>query len=206
VLWHGLRTVPHRLTAGLLSPSGDSPLENYRIQKDSAVYFVTYSVVDWLPVFVSESANRILTESLSFCCQKKGLCVNAYVIMPTHLHTIVFDKKFESEHLQETLHDFRKFTGRSLSDFCSRNGPPCFTMTMSAAAGEDRTRRFWQPTRHPEAIVTERFWQQKLDYLHDNPCRKGLVREPAHWRFSSAAYYFSDGAQECEVPISPICW
>ena len=64
-------------------------METYRIHDDASVYFVTYSVVSWLPVFVSERACRLLTESLAFCRTHKGLRVNAYVIMPTHLHTIV---------------------------------------------------------------------------------------------------------------------
>jgi hypothetical protein len=65
---------------------------------------------------------------------------------------------------------------------------------------------FWQPSRHPEAVQGEHFWQQKLDNLHDNPRRKGLVHRPDHWRFSSAAWYLSDGAQAVDVPLTAITW
>jgi hypothetical protein len=51
--------------------------------------------------------------------------------------------------------------------------PLCFAATLAAAAGGDRNRRFWRPTLHPERIETESFYSQKLDYLHDNPSRKG---------------------------------
>ena len=181
-------------------------MERYQIRDDAAVYFVTYTVVDWLPVFVSEAACRIVTDSLKFCHDKKGLRVNGYVIMPTHLHAIVFHKALAAEPLRAALADFRKFTGRNLSDFCSQSAPPCFAETLRKASGEDRERRFWQSTRHPEAIETEPFWQQKLDYLHENPCRKGLVRRADHWRYSSAAYYFSDGRETCDIPISRLAW
>lgn len=181
-------------------------MERYRIHSESALYFVTYTVVDWLPVFVSEDACRIVTESLDFCHHNKGLRVNAYVIMPTHLHAIVFDQEFDTDRLQASLADFRKFTGRSLSDFCGQLLPRCFAETLRDQAINDRQRRFWQPSRHPEAIETERFWKQKVDYLHENPCRKGLVTRADHWRFSSASYYLSDGQQSCEVAISPIAW
>ena len=73
-------------------------------------------------------------------------------------------------------------------------------------APDDRERRLWQSSRHPEAILTEPFWQQKADYLHDNPRRKGLVRSPQDWRWSSAAWYFSDGQVPSEVPLSAIIW
>jgi hypothetical protein len=42
-------------------------MERYRIADDVGIYFVTMSVVDWLPVFVSEGACQILTDSLNFC-------------------------------------------------------------------------------------------------------------------------------------------
>jgi putative transposase len=181
-------------------------MEQYRISSDAAVYFVTYSIVDWLPVFVSEGACRIVTDSLNFCHEQKGLCINAYVIMPTHMHAIVFDRDLDAGRLEKTLVDFRKFTGRSLCDFCETHAPRCFADTLRATSTEDRDRRFWQPSRHPEAVETEAFWRQKLDYLHENPCRKGLVRRAADWRFSSAAYYLSDETAKCDIRISAIDW
>jgi len=71
-------------------------MENYRIHADSSVYFITYTVVEWLPVFVSGAANSIVTDSFRHCHEKKGLRINAYVIMPTHLHAIVFEKPAHS--------------------------------------------------------------------------------------------------------------
>jgi len=95
---------------------------------------------------------------------------------------------------------FRKFTGRQLSDYCESHLPVCFPKTLREAATADRRRRFWQPSRHPEAIQNEAFWQQKADYIHDNPCRSGLVRAAEHWRFSSAAWYLSEGKKDVAVP------
>src|SRR6266851_3560257 len=151
-------------------------MERYRIQPEAAVYFLTYSVVEWLPVFIREATCKIVTESLIFCHRQKHLRINAYVIMPTHMHLIAFDADLDSERLARTLADFRKFTGRQLSDYCIDHGPKCFLQTLRDQAIADRERRFWQLSRHPEAIQGERFWKQKIDYLHDNPRRKGLVR------------------------------
>jgi REP element-mobilizing transposase RayT len=125
---------------------------------------------------MSESACRIVTDSLNFCREHKGLQVNAYVSMPTHLHGIVFLRQFEPAALKSTLTDLRKFTGRRLIEYCAERMPGCFNEQFVRAAGQDRDRRFWQPTLHPEQIATEAFYTQKLDYMHDNPRRKGLVR------------------------------
>jgi putative transposase len=182
-------------------------MENYGITSDASVYFLTYSVVEWLPVFVSEKACKIVTDSLCYCHTNKHLRINAFVIMPTHVHLIAFDASHDSERLVQTLTDFRKFTGRQLSDYCTSNHVPrCFGETLREQTTTDRTRRFWQPSRRAEALLTEPFWQQKLDYLHDNPRRKGLVRLAEHWRFSSAAWYFSGGTELVDVPITAIEW
>ena len=181
-------------------------MERYRIHPDAAVYYLTYSVVDWLPVFISEKTCGIVADSLSFCHRNKHLRVNAFVIMPTHMHLIAFDADFDSVRLSQTLTDFRKFTGRQLSDCCGTHLPASFASILRAHATADRERRFWQPSRHPEALTTEGFWQLKLDYRHDNPRRKGLVRFPQQWRFSSAAWYASEGKELADVPLTPICW
>ena len=181
-------------------------MERYRIHADAAVYFLTYSIVEWLPIFIHEATCRIVTDSLTYCHREKHLAVNAYVLMPTHMHLIVFDADFDSARLARTLTDFRKFTGRQLSDYCVQHFPPCFHATLREKAAADRERRLWQPSRHPEAITSEPFWQQKIDYLHDNPRHKGLVRSPRDWRFSSAAWYHSDGRDAVDVPLTAIAW
>jgi putative transposase len=180
-------------------------MERYRMVEGVGVYFVTFSVIDWLPVFISEDSCKIIVDSLNFCIEKKFLRVNAYVIMPTHLHAIVFDADFDSDSLKHALDDFRKFTGRSLADYCGQHMPNCFTETFKQHAGEDRQRRFWQATQHPVGIYTEKFWKQKMDYLHMNPCRKGLVRAPEDWRFSSAAFWMN-GRTENDVKLADAVW
>ena len=181
-------------------------MERYQFYDDCALYYVTFSVVDWLPVFVSQAAMQIVTESFNFCHQNKSLRINAFVIMPTHLHAICFDTQWQAARLERTLTEFRKFTGRNMVEHCAAHLPASFVQAMESAAPEDRAHRFWQPTRHPVALTSEAMWRQKLDYLHDNPVRKGLVRRPADWRFSSATYYATDGTGPSDVQISRLVW
>src|SRR5204863_8404084 len=137
---------------------------------------------------------------------QKGLRINAYVIMPTHLHAILFHADLQAKALEQVVTDLRKFTGRRLADFCAEHTPPCFQSVLAERAGGDRERRLSQPTRHPVPIETEGFWQAKIDYLHCNPLRKGLVRAAEHWRFSSASYWASGGKIESDVLLSAVLW
>lgn len=179
-------------------------MERYRIVPGVGLYYVTFTVVEWLPVFLDERPCKIITDSLNFCIQNKFLRVNAYVIMPTHLHAILFDIDFQAERLKQTLDDMRKFTGRQLLDHSVKHLPKCFTEEFQENAGKDRERRFWQLTRHPVGITSEKFWKQKIDYLHHNPCRKGLVLNPEEWRFSSARYWLT--RERNDVELSDVGW
>jgi putative transposase len=155
--------------------------------------------------FVNETACKIITDSLNFSIANKRLGVNAYVIMLNHLHAIVFDKDFDNKRLKHTLDDLRKFTGRQLLDYADGNLSDVFGETFRKNAGEDRQRKFWQSMQHPEGIYTEKFYRQKLNYLHLNPVRKGLVRLPEDWRFSSAAFWLK-GEDDNDVELSEVGW
>jgi len=181
-------------------------MEHYRILEGVGGYFVTFTIVEWLPVFIEETTCKIITDSLNFCIRNKALRVNAYVLMPNHFHAVVFDKDFDSERLKHTLDDFQKFTGRQVADHCDAHFSPVFGNAFRHAAGEDRQRRVWQPTRHPEGIVSERFWQQKVNYIHENPVRKGLVTRPEDWRFSSARFWMSEVEKASDVELCGIGW
>jgi hypothetical protein len=128
-------------------------MERYRITSEAAVNFLTYAVVEWLPVFIREATCKIVTESLTFCHRHKHSRSNAFVVMPTHMHLIVFDAEFDTKRLLPTLLDFRKFTGRQRSGYGRDHPPSCFPKTLRQQATADRKRRFWQPSRHPESIA-----------------------------------------------------
>ena len=180
-------------------------MERYRIVEGVGIYFVTFTVVEWLPVFIDEASCKIVTESLNFCIQNKNLRINAYVLMPNHFHAVVFDSDYVAERLKYTLDEFRKFTGRQLADHYGRNMPSFYEQIFKRNAGDDRQRRFWLPTQHPEGIITERFWKEKVNYIHWNPVRKGLVRNPEDWRFSSAAFWLSEETEN-DVMLSGLDW
>ena len=181
-------------------------MEIFKIHPDIAIYYLTFTIVHWLPVFVAAEPCRIITDSLNYCHQHKHLRVNAFVIMPTHMHLIGFDTDFDAQRLGRTLTDMRKFTGQRLSDYCEQKMPAVFGQALALTRRDDRARQFWQQSRHPEAIRSRPFWQTKFDYLHDNPRRKGLVRDVTHWRFSSAAYWLLDPPGESDVVLTGIEW
>ena len=111
---------------GYFHPPGGNQLETLRIYENIAVYFLTFSIIDWLPVFISEEPCLIMTDSLNFCHREKGLRINAFVLMLMHLHLIATDAEFDTKRLQQTITDLRKYTGKRLADHCEQHMPAAF--------------------------------------------------------------------------------
>lgn len=152
-------------------------------------YFITCTIVDWLPVFIDRPYFEIIIESLKFIRAKKGAKIFAFVIMPTHLHLVVLPA--ENVSLSNVMRDFKRFTSQELTTQMERGGHESwlriFGRHAPARAGGEY--RVWQEGFHPEQIHSAKFALQKIEYVHNNPVRKGLVDTPQHWRYSSARNY-----------------
>ena len=155
----------------------------YRVHTPHLAYFVTSTVVQWLPVFTTSACCDILVESLQFCRLHKGLQLYGWVIMPNHFHAIV-----SAPDLSGTLADLKKFTARRLLDQVDKEGREWLLNQFSYyRAGHKPTQhQVWQEGFHPQALESDTLMLQKLEYLHNNPVRAGFVAGPEHWRYSSA--------------------
>ena len=151
-------------------------------------YFCTITVLDWIPVLIESRYIDPIIESLSYCRANKGLQLFAYVVMPNHLHMIA-----AANDLHEVMRDFKRFTSRRIHERLVADGRETVLNWLERAAHEARRARgefsFWEDGFHPQAIYTTDVLDQKLRYLHENPVRKGLVRSPEDWWFSSAGWY-----------------
>lgn len=174
-------------------------MDSYNFIDGVYLYFVTFTIVDWLPVFVNPEPIQILIDSLNYCITEKFLRIHAYVIMPNHIHLIVYDAEFDNLRLQKTLTSFRKFTGSNLANYMDQNLANSISVVTRRKQLEDRARQVWQPGWHAEGLASEKFLFQKINYVHENPVRKGYVRYPEHWVNSSAGYWFS--GEEGIIPV-----
>ena len=178
---------------------------SYRVFDDcNYAYFVTSTLVEWLPVFIDEVYCNIVIDSLKFMRGKKGVQLNAFVIMPTHLHLTVWPD--EKVNLSNAMRDFKRFTSQAISTQLEKDGRELFLRVLgkNAPGRAGSEYRVWQEGFHPEAIYSGKFARQKLDYIHNNPVRKGLVDSPAHWRYSSARNYELNDHSVMEVDILDI--
>jgi REP element-mobilizing transposase RayT len=170
--------------------------DRYYINDQNAIYFVTFTIVGWLDVFVRSKYKRVIVDSLDYCSSRKGLSVHAWCLMTSHLHLIV--SADEGYKLSEIIRDFKKHTAKQIlksideSDESRRN----WLLWYFEKEGKKDVRiskyKFWQESNH--AVLLERanskMIEQKLNYIHQNPVVEGIVENAQDYLYSSARDYY----------------
>ncbi|MBE0494687.1 MAG: transposase [Thiomicrospira sp.] len=149
-------------------------------------HFVTCTVLHWIPVFTRPETVDILLSSLRFL-QAEGLNVYSYVILENHLHMVV-----ESDDLQRDIARFKQFTAKQCLALLQEKGAKTLLDQFAfykKAHKSERAFQFWQEGCHPEWIQSDEMMRQKIEYIHNNPVKRGYVDLPEHWRYSSARDY-----------------
>ena len=164
-----------------------SRTRNQILPDDSNPYFLTLTVIKWLPLFSNPDIAKIVLDSLDFLQRNNRIVLYAYVLMENHLHLIA-----SSENLAKQISEFKSFTARKSIDYYEMNKH--LSVLESLKEGKlahrvDRPYQFWQEGNQPKRIHDMEMMQQKIAYIHQNPVKRGYVDEPTDWRYSSARNY-----------------
>ena len=159
----------------------------YKIFETEYPYFLTCTVVGWLPVFTRPETVQIVLDSWRFLQDGGRLRLYGYVMLENHLHLIA-----SSEDLGKEIGDFKSYTARRIIDHLGARGATTILEQLEwhkARHKIDRTYQLWQEGSHPQQVQNGEMMRQKLEYIHRNPLVRGYVDEPTHWRYSSARNY-----------------
>ncbi|MDW3196869.1 MAG: transposase [Cytophagales bacterium] len=166
----------------------------HKIVDHQALHFITFATIQWIDALSRPSYKHIVVESLRYCQQEKGLILYAFVIMSNHVHLIA--SAAEGKSLSDILRDLKKYTSKQLLKELRENpqeSRKSWMMWLFRSAGDSNSNnqdyQFWQQDNHPIELSTNDMMDQRLDYIHMNPVKEELVREPEHYPFSSAIDY-----------------
>lgn len=161
----------------------------YKIIENNTPYFITSTVVEWIPIFINKQYCDIIINSLTYSRKQKGLNLFAYVIMPEHIHLIV-----SADNLSQIIKDFKSYTAKQITNAAASDGKTWLLNQLhfyKKIYKNTSSYQVWQEGFHPQEITSENMLEQKIDYIHDNPVRKGFVERPEYWLYSSAGNYFN---------------
>jgi putative transposase len=77
---------------------------SYVIKDQGAIYFVTFTVHQWVDVFTRKEYVEALLNNLKYCQENKGLEIFAWVIMSNHCHLII---RAKNQNLSDIIRDFK---------------------------------------------------------------------------------------------------
>lgn len=168
--------------------------EGYKIRDQSSTHFLTFTVEGWIDIFSRKRYRDIIMESLKYCIENKGLKLGAYVIMSNHIH---FIWTATNNNLSDIIRDFKTFTSKAILKSIqeepeSRKQWLLYMFQFFAnRTSKNDVFKLWTNNNHPEAIYSQDFLLTKLNYIHQNPVRAGIVEEAEHYIYSSASNYAS---------------
>lgn len=169
--------------------------EGYAIKDQFATHFLTPTVCGWIDLFTRKIYKDILIDAFKHAQQQNQLILNAYVIMSNHVHLIARANDKQEKTLSDIIRDFKKFTHHQMmllieSEAESRQS---WTLHQFAYYGKynpnNKANQIWTNNNHPEECFSKAFTESKLNYIHENPVRAGIVRNAEDYIYSSASNY-----------------
>ena len=165
--------------------------ESRRIVDDQLYcHFITFSVYRRRRLLDHDHPKRIVLGVLNFVLAKHLAKCVGFVLMPDHVHALIWLP--ETDQLSRFMHEWKRQSSLKVRAWYRQQAA-----NYSADFGEGD--KFWQPKYYSFSIYERRKLEEKLQYIHLNPVRAGLVDRSVDWPWSSARWY--DWQQSVGVPI-----
>ena len=159
----------------------------YRIFETDYPYSITCTIVGWLPIFTRPEAVDIVLDSWRHLQREREFRLFGYVILENHLHLIA-----SAPRLSPVMQSFKSYTAGRIVDLLERHSTEVVLRQLRAHKARHKTQsehQVWQEGNHPKQIQDEQMMWQKLEYIQNNPVKRGYVDDPLDWRYSSARNY-----------------
>jgi putative transposase len=168
-----------------------------RFEIEGQPRFLTFSCYKQLPLFTNDATKQAFVDCLAETHEKHKVKLLAWVIMPDHVHLLLVPDLPESS-MPTVLRSLKQsFSQRVVNRWIELNAP--ILQRITDARG---IRRFWQRGGgYDRNICTDEEFFEKIEYIHNNPVRRGLVEFALDWPWSSARWYAGECAGILEMDV-----
>ncbi len=179
----------------------------YKINDQEGVYYLTFQIVGWVDIFTRKIYRDIVIDSFKYCQEQKGLEIYAFVIMSNHIHILARSAVGD---LSGTIRDFKNYTSKKFLEVIhdkkeSRRDWMNVVFGYHGKYKKNQTYQVWTHENHAEYIYSQKFIEQKIEYIHNNPVKAGIVEKPEDYLYSSARNY-ADLESVIEIIKADINW
>ncbi|MCX5676224.1 MAG: transposase [Planctomycetota bacterium] len=146
--------------------------------------YLTFSCFRNQAFLKSERACRWLLGEILSAKSIHGFDLWAWVFMPTHVHLLI--RPPPGTPVGDILSAIKEPVSKRVCAWVRFHAPAFIPRMIEARPSGRRTLRFWQPGGgYDRNIVSAEEVREKIDYIHKNPVRSGLARNPGDWVWSS---------------------
>ena len=140
-----------------------------RFHHSGQSHFLTFSCYHRQPFFATPELFDRFVEALEDMRRRFQMCIYGYVVMPEHVHLLLSEPPQGS--LADAMHYLKLSFAKRVRGLRLQTGS------------------FWQKRYYDRNVRDYREFMVKPGYLHRNPVKRGLVKEPEDWRWSSYRHY-----------------
>jgi len=142
-----------------------SKLTRYNLENH--IYFVTSKTKNNIPIFLSSTNAELFIQTLFDCRDRYGFLLLGFVVMPDHFHILIMPK--EGYKISSVVQKIKSLFAYKMREIGIKGS-------------------LWQKSFYDFIVYSEEKCREKLNYIHANPIRKGLVKDLRDYRFSSINY------------------
>ena len=160
-----------------------------RFNTPGEAHALTFSCFRRQPFLSKDGGRQGLVDAIEQARRKLAFHVWAYVIMPEHAHLLVWPSQLDDD-ISKILKAVKKSVANRALTFV-RHQAPEFLKFMEDRQPNGKTHyHFWQRGGGYDRNLFEPTTVfQQIEYIHNNPVRRGLCKQPEDWFWSGAADY-----------------
>jgi REP element-mobilizing transposase RayT len=155
----------------------------FQVSRDSRALYITIVTKDRLPVFRKDSIKEIACKAIDEARTSGKFLLFAYVIMLDHMHLLTNCPDSSAD----VLRFLKGIMSRRVIDHLKEKG---YRSSLEKLRHEQWKREhnysLWQQEKNVFSVFSEAMFMQKVNYIHMNPVRAGLVERAIDYRWSSA--------------------
>jgi putative transposase len=152
----------------------------HRLRVSDRIFFVTSNLLQGLNHFM-EPEYTVLLKCLERSRSRLGFLLCGYVLMPDHWHALIYCQAPLT--ISRVMEDLKSTSSRQINRHRHRKGT------------------LWQHQFWDRFVRSQQEFHERLEYMHYNPVRRGLVGKPEEWRWSSCNNFSLDPTVIKTCPI-----
>lgn len=172
---------------------------------EEKTWFITFTCFKWISLFEITQSYDIVYHWLKMINGKYGIKTFAFVIMPNHVHLLLYLEK-DGINLNQVISNGKRFMAYELVKRLEMENSSLITVLADSCSGKEKIKgqkhKIFEPSFDAKAILNLYFLNQKINYIHGNPVKGkwNLCNEYIEYVHSSAAFY-ENGIQHSSIQI-----